>query len=452
MIGIGTIVARLLLAGQPPVEPAQLPEDPVIHGGVPAQPCQWPTAVGLFNGQALCSGTLVHPRVVLTAAHCIGDGPGPATIQLGESVFEPSREVAVDHCLANPAATGNLGPWDYAYCLLVEPIDDVPPTPPLMGCETARLVQGEPVVIAGFGASSDDLSGIKHWASTIVSSPSAGEVVLLGAEGTAACAGDSGGSAFVQLGDGSWRAFGIVSGGQTCEGDVTYVTMHSMIGWAEAQTGIDLTPCHDADGTWNPGPQCEGAALDPASLRGDWQLGCVGPTAAKSSSCGPSFGSEADTQAPTVAIASPLDGSALGVAEPFDIVIVADDRGGSGVREVSLLIGDQQVGSDSEAPWGFSGVQLAAGSWQLQVVAEDWRGNQGSSEPIIMLVGVDGEETGEGPTSEAGTDDVDESGPTDGQTSDAGGCTSVRASTNGLFALLGLWLLVRPGRRGRRDD
>ena len=37
-----------------------------ITGGVEARACQWPTTVQL-NG---CSGTLVHPMVVVTASHC----------------------------------------------------------------------------------------------------------------------------------------------------------------------------------------------------------------------------------------------------------------------------------------------------------------------------------------------------------------------------------------------
>ena len=46
--------------------------------------------------------------------------------------------------------------------------------------------------------------------------------------------------------------------------------MHSGMEWFEDQTGFDLTPCHDADGTWNPGPSCGGFPLTPNVTHGTW--------------------------------------------------------------------------------------------------------------------------------------------------------------------------------------
>jgi hypothetical protein len=385
---------------------------PVIHGGMPAEPCQWPTAVALYENSVLCSGTLIHPEVVVTAAHCIGEGPGPSTITFGESVFEPARSVPVDHCLANPAATGNLGPWDFAYCLLAEPVLDLPLVPPLMGCETDLLTMGQPVVIAGFGADDADQSGIKQWATTIVSSFEAGDAVLLGADGTAACSGDSGGSAFVQLGDGSWRAFGIVSGGLNCDEDVTYVTIHSMIEWAEQQTGRDLTPCHDGDGTWNPGPGCSQFAGDPGSPRGGWSEGCIGPIAGSSSSCGPAFASEGDRQPPSVAIVSPIDGETFDVPALFDIAIEADDDL-AGVERVELLVGAAIVATDSEPPWGFAEASFLRGSYELRAQASDWRGNVAQSEAVLVHVGETPGDTDTGDTDTDESNSTGESGSTD---------------------------------------
>jgi MYXO-CTERM domain-containing protein len=294
LLAVAPLVASLCAcdATPPPAESIVQP----IYGGQLASACQWPTTVLLPS--AGCSGTLVHPSIIITAAHC---GIKISNAVLGEDEKKPARTLPIEYCRV---FQGENGPsrTDYAFCKLKTPVTDVPIVPILMGCETDILKVGQKVIVAGFGDSGNNVGyGTKRWVETTINQVSATRAIQVGGMGKAPCYGDSGGPAFVKLADGSWRAFGIDSAGlaDSCTAGDVMAMMHEAVPWIEQQSGLDITPCHDADGTWHPGPGCGAFSVTPDSAGRSWATGCAEPTLSPPvASCGPpTNGADADAAA-----------------------------------------------------------------------------------------------------------------------------------------------------------
>lgn len=248
-----------------------------------AQPCQWPTVVSFRAGEGKCTGTLVHPRVIVTAAHCMEDSAAGG-IRFGEQFQPAAMIVDAERCGVHPQYLETGAPSsDIGWCVLSEPVEGIPPTPLVMGCETQWLRRGEPAVIVGLGISEEDeFFGTKRYAFTVLDSDLRGDgTVWVGDEEVNGCFGDSGGPAFVRSPEGTWHAIGVLAFGPDCgEGPVLYRALHDRIEWLETETGFDLSPCHDADGTWSPGPDCGEIAVDPLATDGLWSQRCAGERAA----------------------------------------------------------------------------------------------------------------------------------------------------------------------------
>jgi MYXO-CTERM domain-containing protein len=168
--------------------------------------------------------------------------------------------------------------------------------------------------------------------------------------------------------------------------------MHTGMSWFEDTTGIDLTPCHDADGTWNPGPDCTGIPMAPGVGSGSWPSCQPGELSGWAASCGAPYMSEGDGDAPTVSLTSPSAGArfesnpATGRAEVI-VDIAADDGQGSGVASVALVIdGTPLAATDDNAPYQFA-VNLEPGVYTLSAIATDHAGNEATSEQVD--IGVD---------------------------------------------------------------
>ena len=276
-------LSALACSGQPSSEHVASRRHPIV-GGEETPECGWPTAVHFVaslggNTQAECTATLVHPKMITIAAHCVDEGT-PEEIFFGDTRDHdgPGRSVRIEHC---EEKGGQQAGEDFAYCILEEEVNDVSIIPILYGCELQQLQEGEQVALVGFGNIDEDTpspGGHKRWVEAPVVELDE-KTIDLGESGHSNCFGDSGGPAYFQLADGSWRVFGATSTSYVvndvaCAHEGTWAFTPYYVPWIEESSGLDVTPCYDADGSWNPGPDCGGVPKNPEQSTGTWAQMC----------------------------------------------------------------------------------------------------------------------------------------------------------------------------------
>lgn len=367
------------------------PDPQFITGGTETTNCQFPSVVSVLEDDdtpVWCSGTLVHPNVVSIAAHCVTPARPIVGIGFGEvgegETGAPQRVVDIEDCVAHPGYLSEGHP-DIGFCTLAEPVDDVPIIPILAGCDVELLEEGTEITIVGFGAVYGEYAGDgfnthgtgpkRHTLQTIYDVDLADdEVHLVGSSGAqSACFGDSGGPAFIELSDGSWRVFGAASElynpsgfpppgtpGNICGVGVTYGVLSTRLDWLEAQTGYDLTPCHDPDGHWDPSSDCGDFPTDPLAGDGDWATGCVGgPIGGGQPLCGEIGGGSSSGGDPSGSTSTTTDS---GMADTEDPPEGTSDSGNSGDTGGGGTLGNSTSGPASTSSPTSDGISRTTGS------------------------------------------------------------------------------------------
>jgi hypothetical protein len=168
-----------------------------VIGGQPAKTADWPASFFPMLGSFHCTATLIGPKALLLAAHCVGDGQ-EASIEVGGSTLSGPCTHASGYRNGDKTA-------DYALCRMNQGASDI--RFETVNLDAGRIKRGKPLLLTGYGCTvpggaSDGVFRTAKANVTVLAGEAAGEPNWIRTQDEyGICNGDSGGGSYLMLGE-----------------------------------------------------------------------------------------------------------------------------------------------------------------------------------------------------------------------------------------------------------